>query len=224
MAGSTRLDLSGRADKRTLREQARLIIRSGIVTGLLIPGEMYTVGQLAEQIGVSVTPVREALMDLGSQGLIEVMANRGVRVPILTHHDLNELFELRVMLEVTALEQLALTATPADLQPFREVCAKNQEYAEAGDIRGFLETDRQFHLGLIGLLGNGRLVKFVDELRDLVRIGTVIAAEFAEEHSRLLDAIEARDSALTREIMMAHLVRVRASWNVEDDSVGNGRA
>jgi DNA-binding FadR family transcriptional regulator len=76
----------------SLREQAREALRARIVLGQIEPGEVRSVISLAEELGVSVTPVREAVMDLAHHGMVEVIRNRGFRVPQLSEHDLDEIF------------------------------------------------------------------------------------------------------------------------------------
>src|SRR5262245_43722716 len=92
-----------RLQRLSLKDQARQAIRPSIITGELEAGRLYTVGSFAAELGVSATPVREALGDLAAAGLVEVIRNRGFRIPILSEDDLDQIFELRLMLEVPAV-------------------------------------------------------------------------------------------------------------------------
>ncbi|MGH7758290.1 MAG: GntR family transcriptional regulator, partial [Candidatus Dormibacteria bacterium] len=94
-------------DRASLRDRALRAIRGSIVTGELAEEKIYPVAYFASRLAVSATPIREALFDLASQGLIEVVRNRGFRVPHLSEHDLDELFQLRRMVELTAVVELA---------------------------------------------------------------------------------------------------------------------
>src|SRR2546428_8455646 len=89
-----------------LRESAREAIRSSIVVGEIVAGQIYPVGYFESQLGVSATPIREALFDLANEGLVEVVKNRGFRVSNLSDQDLTEIFELRDLLETHAMESL----------------------------------------------------------------------------------------------------------------------
>src|ERR1700690_3769887 len=93
---------------QNLREQVLQHVRAEIISGQSVPGMMYSVPTLAEELGVSTTPVREALLELARNGLIEPVRNRGFRVVEPTLEDLHELFEVRELLEVRAAEILAL--------------------------------------------------------------------------------------------------------------------
>jgi DNA-binding GntR family transcriptional regulator len=209
----------------TLREQARAALRASIITGEIAAGEMYSVGSVAERLGVSATPIREALSDLAHHGLVVVVRNRGFIVPELEQHDLDEIFELRLLLEVPAVERLAGRVSEEDIAACRYDVERGKQAAAAGDLAGYLEADREFHLRLLGTLGNGRLVEMVDTLRDQVRLygaadvaagGGLVAS--AEEHGQLLAAIEANDSGAARDVMRRHLEHTRDDW------VGRGKA
>ena len=89
-------------DRSTLTTRALEALRAAIVDGRLVAGERYSVAQLAERFGVSRTPVREALLVLERQGVVRFERNRGVRVLETTAHDLEEVFALRLLLEVPA--------------------------------------------------------------------------------------------------------------------------
>ena len=106
-------------ERVSLREQVRRAIRSDIVTGNVRSGEVHTVGAFAERLGVSATPVREALLDLANERLVEVLPNRGFRVRSLSNHDLDELVELRLIVEVAAIDRLAGRLSSKDVEEVR---------------------------------------------------------------------------------------------------------
>src|SRR3989442_1437199 len=114
----------------SLREQARTAIRGSIVTGEIEAGTIHSVSYFAERLGVSATPIREALFDLVNEGLIEQVRNRGFCVSQLSEHDLDELFELRTLLEVTSIGRVASRATEADLVECAVYAAKIKKHAE----------------------------------------------------------------------------------------------
>ena len=105
--------LSG--DRATLTSRALEALRAAIVDGRLEAGERYSVAQLAERFGVSRTPVREALLVLERQGVVRFERNRGVRVLETTAHDLEEVFALRLLLEVPATRRACALLTRDDL-------------------------------------------------------------------------------------------------------------
>ncbi len=208
-----------RLETTSLRARARESIRASIVAGELEEGQFYPVVYLAERLGVSVTPIREALFDLGSAGLVEVIRSRGFRVPPLTDHDLDELFELRQLVELPAVVRIARERSVKDPESLRELARTTERYADQGDLVPFIRSDRTFHLGLLAVLGNNRLVDFVATLRDQTRLHgmkhmaeTGNLAASAQEHIALLDAVIGGDAEATEGLMGRHLVHTRGLW------------
>jgi DNA-binding GntR family transcriptional regulator len=202
-----------------LREQARRVLRTSIITGELEEGRVYSVGELAERLGVSATPVREAVFDLAHLGLVEMIRNRGFVVPPLTDHDLDEIFQLRILLEVPAVEAVAGTVDAEVSARARDAVERCLAAAHAGDVATFIDADREFHLRLLEAYSNGRLVTIVERLRDQARLyglrdlaasGRLVAS--GEEHVRILDAVNAGDRAAVREQVERHLRHTRGLW------------
>lgn len=214
----------------SLREQAREAVRTQIVLGQIEPGRVESVINVAATLGVSVTPVREAIMDLANLGMVEIIRNRGFRVPVLTDHDLDEIFRIRTMLEAPAMADVAGTLNGAPAPRFRKLAEQITDAAREGDLTSFLDLDRQFHLGLLELLGNRRLVAMVGQLRDQARMqGLQKLADqgeltrSGEEHIAIVDALESGDGDLATELMRKHLAHSRGIWagRAEGDSAGS---
>lgn len=208
-----------RLDLSSLRDQASAAIRGGIVSGAIEGGRTYSVAYFADQLGVSATPIREALFDLVTDGLMEVVRNRGFLVPLLSEHDLDELYDLRLLIELPATTRVATERSPIDASLLGQLAVDIEEHAREGDLVGFLWADRQFHLTLLSSLGNVRLVKMVASLRDQVRLqGLRKLAEAgrlessAHEHVDLLHGILAGDSDLTQTLVLRHMQHTRGIW------------
>jgi DNA-binding GntR family transcriptional regulator len=206
-------------DRQSYRAQAIQIIRSQIVSGRLEPGSLHSIGAIAERLNVSITPVREALHDLAKDGLVEMRRNRGFVVRRPNETELDEIVQVRTMLEVGAIAEITDRSLIKDFAALRDLCERNRAYAWAKDWESFVETDREFHLGILGSLDNSRLVEIVGNLRDQSRLwgleriaGSESFQRSLEEHSALLDAIEAGDSEAARAIMRTHLGHVRGLW------------
>jgi DNA-binding GntR family transcriptional regulator len=212
----------------TLSSLAKESIRMRIVTGEIEAGEIYSAPALAAVLGVSATPIREAMLELTADGLVEAVPNRGFRVVELSQHDLDEIFELRLMLEVPAAEESARRGiTPGDHDRFLELAELIEKRAEDGDTVGFLAADRDFHLGLLATLGNSRLVDIVSRLRDQARLyGLPMLAqrgelrESAREHRELLEAICRRDAGAVTAVATHHLEHTRGIWAGIAESAG----
>lgn len=203
----------------SLREQVRGVLRTSIVTGELEPNRLYSVGSFADRLGVSATPVREALADLAHIGLVEIIRNRGFVVSEPTDHDLDEIQQLRLMLEVPAIEQVAGRVPAEQIAACRQRVEQGKQAAAKGDLTLFLEADRDFHLRLIANYGNERLVRILEELRDQTRLYGLreLAANdrlltSAYEHETLLDAVERGDAPAARTEIERHLRHTRGSW------------
>ncbi|MGE3797621.1 MAG: GntR family transcriptional regulator, partial [Thermomicrobiales bacterium] len=182
---------------------------------------LYSVHQFATLLGVSRTPIREALLLLSQQEILVMDRNRGFRVQPHTSSDLAEIIGIRRLLEVPAMEKLAIVRpTPVDaLESAREIYEELQNAADSGDLLRFLALDRRFHLALIDGLGNGRLTRLVGELRDQTQLpgikriterGNLHA--LGPEHLTLLQAVETGNAELASSTMMAHLDRTQADW------------
>jgi DNA-binding GntR family transcriptional regulator len=148
---------------------AKRLIRTRIVTGEIGGDRIYSVPILAAALGVSATPVREAMRELALEGLLEVVPNRGFRVADVSKHDLEEIFELRSMLEVPAAGQIARFATRESLEPCLLLATQIEVFARSADVARFLDADREFHKAFLSSLGNRRLVEIVERLRNQVR-------------------------------------------------------
>lgn len=211
----------------SLRNQALRVVRARIISGQLVPGKLYALGAIAEQLGVSVTPVREAVLDLAREGLVELARNRGFRVREMTDHDLDEIVELRRMIEVSAVRTIAERRSLDDIDRLRDMAAATEKCAAEGDWVGFLDNDRDLHLGILAHLGNERLLGIVGTLRDQSRLygldkvaGTTTLMESTHEHHQLLDAIAAGDAEGAAAIMDRHLKHTRGIWAGQDESAG----
>jgi DNA-binding GntR family transcriptional regulator len=213
-----------RIEPTNLRARAALAIRANITTGQMRQGELYSVGHVAEGLGVSPTPVREALFDLAGEGLIEIVRNRGFRVPVLSDHDLDEIFELRQLIEVPTLSRLTGKLGKADIVAARRQIEQIEAAARRGDLTAFLEGDRRYHTHLLSLGGNRRLVEVVTRLRDATRLNGLVHLKgspelvaSAKEHGLLLDALIDGDRKKVADLMSRHLHHTRGIWAGRDE-------
>jgi DNA-binding GntR family transcriptional regulator len=203
----------------TLRNQAAESIRASIVAGDWQIGRILSASSVAVRLGVSITPVREAMLDLENAGLIVAVRNRGYRVMHIRDEDLDEIIMVRQMLEPPAARLAAGRVTDDDIVRLRVMVAAIESAASTGDINGFALADRDFHLGLIELTGNKRLVHYVRQLRDqtmliglhsLAKKGKLEAS--ASDHRRILKAVAKGDGPTAERLMRAHLKHGRGIW------------
>lgn len=197
-----------------LREVVCETLRSAIRKGVLQPGERLMEIQLAEELGVSRTPVREAIRKLELEGYVVMMPRRGTYVASLSIRDINEVFEIRTSLDSLASGLAAERITPEELERLERLLVLISEYIERGDMDKIVETDMQFHDLLYQASRNARLVGIIFNLRDqLTRFRTISMGhpgrleETLEEHRRLVEAISQGDVELAQKAAEKHMER-----------------
>ena len=217
-------------DRTSLRDQALTAIKQALITGRIVPGVVYSAASLAAELGVSNSPVREAMLALVDDGLMEAVPNRGYRPVSLTDADLAEIAQVRELLEVPAAGMAAEIGLGGRFAELSGLVGLIEQSAAAGDLAGNLDADRRFHLLLVGACGNRRLTGMVARLRDQTRLynlpalaasGALIAS--AAEHGPILDAIAAGDRAQAKALMRAHLAHITTDWSAASERNGAER-
>ena len=199
----------------SFREQALAVIRHEMITGEIVPGEIYSAAALAQKLGVSNSPVREAMLALVNEGLMEAVRNRGFRVVPLSDRDRQNIYELRLMIEPRAMARLAADGKVAGSEArFAEMAAETVRCARERDLAGHLENDRRFHVGLIEFLENQYLTDIVTRLRDQTRRyslkllpGDQLVAN-SLEHASILAAVVAGEAEAAERLMTEHLAHL----------------
>ncbi|MFI7383844.1 GntR family transcriptional regulator [Streptomyces sp. NPDC049813] len=188
-----RLAGRGKVERSSVRGQVLDALRAALVSGDLVPGEVYSAPALGERFGVSATPVREAMQQLAREGAVEVVPNRGFRVALRTARERAELAEVRGLVETPIVLRLARTLPANRWAALRPAAQETVAAAARGDLPRYAEADRAFHRALLSLAGNDQLVRVADDLRRrIVWSGCDLRAD-AAQHVALLDALEAQD-------------------------------
>ena len=187
-------------ERTSLRERVAESLRAALVSGRMVPGTTYSIPALAEQFGVSATPVREAMLDLVNEGIMTAVPNKGFRVVELSDAELDQITELRRLLEVPTVGGLAGAIDRAAARRLRGLADAVSDAARRGDVVAYVEADRELHLALLAEAGNPRLVEMVGRLRDQSRLYGLeqlaadgVLVDSAAEHMRLIDALESGD-------------------------------
>ncbi|MFC8824646.1 GntR family transcriptional regulator [Streptomyces sp. NPDC057137] len=198
--------------RHSVRRQILDALRTALVSGELVPGEVYSGPVLGERFGVSATPVREAMQQLVLEGAVEVVPNRGFRVTERTARDLAELAEVRALIEVPVMLGLARTVAAERWAELRPLAEATVTAAAGGDLAAYADHDRAFHGALLGLSGNRQLVMVAADLHRRAQwpltgaprtIRAALVAD-AAEHSALLDALIAGDLPVVRTLAREH--------------------
>lgn len=217
--------------RRNLREEITVTLRGAVISGELKPGVVYSAPSLAEQFGVSPTPVREAMLDLTKEGLVEIARNKGFRVTHLSAAELDEITELRMLIEVPVIRRITEAGVdPEVIERLRPLAMGIEDAARRGDFITHVTIDMEFHLALLELAGNARLVEIVRSLRTSSRLyglrtlteGSALF-DSSHEHAELLDVIEAGDADGAESVIRRHIGHVRGIWaeeNTADHEVG----
>ena len=191
------------------------IVRSAIIVGEFAPGSLHSVQEIAEKLKISRTPVREALLKLEELGMVSFERNRGARILETTVHDLEEIFSLRVLLEVPSTYRAAKRATPADIKKLRQTLddVENAYRTTSTNVRAHLEPDARFHRAIALISGSRRLAGILDNLFDQQMIANGTSggftrgmAEISQDHQRIFDAIAAHDPEGAAVAMRDHLL------------------
>lgn len=206
-------------DEPDLRLRARHALLAGITTGSLSAGVIYSVPLLAEELQMSATPVREALLGLADDGLVEPVKNRGFRVSPISDKALDEICEIRELLEVPATIAAASVITKADIDKLEALAGDIHQFAEKQDLIGYLSADREFHMLLLNAGDNEALVVLVGKLRDLTRLfglqnlaNTGQLTPSADEHLEMVALLRAGEAKQLGALMRRHIRHTREKW------------
>jgi len=195
-----------------LRDQVYQRIREDMRRGAYRPGQRLTEAGLAAELGVSRTPVREALGLLSREGLLVALQRGGFRVPALDAADVDAVFEIRGLLEPHAAAQAAMRATAAGLDGMRAAIAAEEASFEDRVSEDFLSANRAFRDHMFAMCGNARLARLIGTYEDhaqYVRWITLkdidIRRVVLRGQRELLGGVEAGDPAATAAAMTRHL-------------------
>jgi DNA-binding GntR family transcriptional regulator len=195
-----------------LAKMAHEILRDSILQGQLRPGEVHNEKTLAKDLGISRTPVREALLELSAQGLVTFLPRKGVMIKHFARKDVEEIFELRRVIELAAIEKVARANPPCDLSKLKKHIEDQKKAALKKDFTSFMKADRAFHATFCELTNNRRLAQILENVRDLVHFMGMQglntkgrAEEVIQEHEKVYKAVSLRNPMKARKAMESHL-------------------
>lgn len=201
-------------------DHAYSLIREGILAGRHAPGERLGEAELAELTATSRTPVREALRQLEMEGLVEVLPHRGARVTAWTAADLEEIYDLRAMLEAFAADRAASRIGSKDLDRMTELCELIEAAAGPGagqDLDRVAELNAEFHGLVRAAAASTRLVTMLNAVvqlplvvRTFHRYSPEDLARSCAHHRELVAALRAADGLWARSVMRSHVLAAKA--------------
>lgn len=226
-----------------LRQQAYDYLQRRILSGALAAGSQVSELSLAKEIGISRTPVREAIRRLVHEGLLEQLPRCGTIVRTPQRQDVHELFELREALESHAVAQAAERMQPHELARLERLCeqikllgdelqASGAPALDAPRMQRFLAADLAFHMLIMRAAGNGRLLKIVADSRLLTGIFGVprqqhtlaVVRETYRYHSRILRALKGGAGETARKLLTEHIRASKQETLEHFDRVHGARA
>ncbi|MBQ9633859.1 MAG: GntR family transcriptional regulator [Schwartzia sp.] len=195
-----------------LREVVCETLRDAVRRGILQPGERLMEIQLAEDLGVSRTPVREAIRKLEMEGYVIMMPRRGTYVADLSIRDINEVFEIRTSLESLASGLAAERINEDELEKLQRLLVEIGAYIKSGDMESIVRTDTEFHDLLYQASRNTRLVGIISNLREQLTRFRTTSMSFPgrlkatlEEHRKIVEAIAQGDEKAARKAAEHHM-------------------
>jgi DNA-binding GntR family transcriptional regulator len=201
-------------------------IKEAMFSKKLAPEVMYTEAALTNELGISRTPVREALIHLASRGLITYFPRKGFKIKLLTENDVENLFELRLALELAAVRHVVPFLTKASLAEIEQAQAQYKKVALKGEPLESIRANMMFHAYLAEMTDNSYLIGALEEIRDLTNLAGLRSLEVGsrsteaiEEHERIMAELKGHSLSGALREMEAHirttearvLVRVRAT-------------
>ena len=199
-----------------LREVVFNTLRQAILKGELKPGERLMEIALAERLGVSRTPIREAMRKLELEGLVVMIPRRGAQVANITEKDLNDVLEVRIVLENMAIEKACARMTEEDIEKLWAAAKAFEQTTAEGNLVKMAEADVAFHEIIYQASDNKRLIQVLNNLREQIyryRVEYLKEEEtrnlLVKEHEEITQAIRERNVGQARELSYQHLENQR---------------
>ena len=206
-------ELGGGLDLSNLSDRVYIHIKRLIMTGKLQGGQKIPEQAIAEQLGASRTPIREALRRLEEHGLVVIEPRRSTRVATITLDDKKHVGQVRLQLSLLAIRLLCERVSSEDCTTLRDLAVSCSEYAEAGDFASCFETDSLFHCEISERSGNEHLAELdrllehkVQLLRNIEKATRERVIETVSLHIPIVEAICLKDAGKAKELMYQHLV------------------
>lgn len=208
--------LDGHIGSRTLHESVYKRLREFILNGDVSPGDRLDERYLSSALGVSRTPIRDAIGRLAAEGLIDYRPHQGNFIKVLTVKEFDELYVVRVELECLAVKLAAERVTPGFLDLLEKTVTDSERALEEGDLTGFAQADQRMHQLIAEAAGNAALSASLDRIETLIRLGRSLAnrqSEVPDVTSRqrrdLLRAFQESDVDAAVKAMRDHIETVR---------------
>lgn len=197
----------------SLKDLAYLEIKKQLLSGGMRRESVYSANQFAEILGISRTPAREALLQLASEGHLVAVEGRGFRIKNYSDKEIRDFFEARRLVETYVVERVAGNLAPEQLSELDENLRRMNDLARRGELDAFLETDKEFHTGLVRRYDNLLLESLMDRIRSHIAIFGLAAIshegriqEVLREHHAVIHALHEGNKEAAAAAMREHLL------------------
>jgi DNA-binding GntR family transcriptional regulator len=195
-----------------LAKTALKVLRRSILTNELTTDVVYNEKSLAKDLGISRTPVREALLELSSKRLIKFLPQKGVIINTFSHKEIEDVFEIRIALEVFSIKKACINDKTLDISGLNNFLQAQKDAAQKKNAVAFMEADRNFHITFIRLTKNAYLIEMMQDIRDIMHLMGFKALtrksrmkEVIAEHDAILAAVIKGQVTEAMELMETHL-------------------
>ena len=221
MMEQANINTPSRIDVTNINEKVYNYIKENIINSNFPSGYKINFKQLIEDLGVSQTPIKDALFRLAGEGLIDIQARTGTYVRSITETDIHEIIQARVFLETSAVGEIISIITDQDLQTLREIYKKSVSLSlkpnDTESYKMFMEYDSQFHFCFFRILGNKNLFNMYRNLNahmQIVRFRLInhtqgILPRTNELHRAILDALYERNAEKAKQAIIDHMVQLK---------------
>lgn len=217
--------LPGKESSGSLRARVFATLENAIINGDYKEGDAMNEIRLSEQLGVSRTPVREALMQLELEGLVEITQNKGAVVVGISAQDIEDIYAIRLHLEGFATALAAGNMTAQEIESLEQIVDLQDFYIEKGDIDHVRKLDADFHNAIYSATGNRSLKSMLISFHNQIQRGRALSlsvsgrsVKSATEHRKIMNAIKSRDTELADRLMTEHITNALHNFHQE---VGN---
>ncbi|MGB4065919.1 MAG: GntR family transcriptional regulator [Azonexus sp.] len=205
-------------------------LRQRIFAHELTPGTWIDEQKLAEEYGISRTPLREALKVLASEGLVDLRPRRGCYVTEISRQDTDDIFPLMALLEGRCAAEAVKRAKPSDISALKNIHEQLEAAAREGRIDAFFESNQEFHKKIQELSGNRWLLSVIQDLRKVLKLSRLHSLSLEgrlqqslDEHRLIMAALQAGDAVKAEKLMHDHLLSGReALAKIRDSAAGQG--
>lgn len=199
-------------DYKPLRDVIFNTIREAIIAGELKPGERLMEVQLADKMGVSRTPVREAIRKLELEGLVEMIPRKGAHVAEVSVKDIMDVLEIRASMDGLATALAAKRITPEEIKELKHVYSQFVTNVEKENVNGTIKKDAEFHDVIYRASRNDKLLQISNNLKEQVQRFRVIylkgfgsTGDIIKEHEQIIEAITTKNPEMAQKIAYEHI-------------------